>query len=75
MALKTLREYYNSKVKDHEAASGAGTSIVGLLEVCLSDFTKSLAEITAAEELKGVLGHDFHGFLISLFLAFPPPFA
>merc|ERR1719382_2005566 len=49
-ALKTLREYYNQEAKDHEAASGAGTSILGLLEVCLSDFTKSLAEITAAED-------------------------
>jgi chromosome segregation ATPase len=50
MAVKTLREYYNNEAKDHEAASGAGTSIIGLLEVCLSDFTKSLAEITAAED-------------------------
>merc|ERR1719253_1782980 len=50
MALKTLREYYNKEATDHAAASGAGTSIIGLLEVCLSDFTKSLAEITAAED-------------------------
>jgi len=50
MAMKTLREYYSTEDKDHEAASGAGTTIVGLLEVCLSDFTKSLAEITAAED-------------------------
>jgi len=50
MALKTLREYYNKEASGHEAASGAGTSIIGLLEVCLSDFTKSLAEITAAED-------------------------
>merc|ERR1719343_1780369 len=50
MASKTLREYYNNEAKDHEAASGAGTSIIGLLEVCLSDFTKTLAEITAAED-------------------------
>jgi predicted nucleic acid-binding Zn-ribbon protein len=50
LALKTLREYYNEEAKDHEASSGAGTSIIGLLEVCLSDFTKSLAEISAGED-------------------------
>merc|ERR1712210_121613 len=50
LALKTLREYYNEQAKDHEASTGAGTNIVGLLEVCLSDFTKSLAEVTAAED-------------------------
>jgi len=50
MALKTLREYYGKEASGHEAASGAGTSIIGLLEVCLSDFTKSLAEATAAED-------------------------
>merc|ERR1712232_640065 len=42
MALKVLREYYAKK----EATSdqGAGTSIIGLLEVCESDFTKGLSE-------------------------------
>jgi len=50
MAMKTLREYYDGGDKDHAAASGAGASILGLLEVCLSDFTKSLAEATAAED-------------------------
>merc|ERR1719396_39123 len=48
IALKTLREYY-AQDKDHEAKDGAASSIIGLLEVVLSDFTKSLAEITAAE--------------------------
>merc|ERR1719265_2049552 len=38
------------EAKDHEEASDAGTSIIGLLEVCLSDFTKSLAESTASED-------------------------
>merc|ERR1711920_203442 len=50
LALKTLREYYNEQAKDHEASTGAGTNIVGLLEVCLSDFTKSLAEISAGKD-------------------------
>merc|ERR1712232_1175251 len=48
MALKVLREYYAKK----EATSdqGAGTSIIGLLEVCESDFTKGLAEAVSTEE-------------------------
>merc|ERR1719396_279612 len=49
IALKTLREYY-AQDKDHEAKEGAASGIIGLLEVVLSDFTKSLAEITAAED-------------------------
>merc|ERR1719401_2921829 len=49
LALKTLREYY-AQDKDHEAKEGAASSIIGLLEVVQSDFTKSLAEITAAED-------------------------
>merc|ERR1719433_2509204 len=47
-ALKVLREYYASD-KSHEAAEGAGASIIGLLEVCESDFSKSLAEMIATE--------------------------
>ncbi|CAK0843145.1 unnamed protein product [Prorocentrum cordatum] len=49
-AMKTLREYYGGGAKNHAAASDAGSSILGLLEVCLSDFTKSLAEATATED-------------------------
>merc|ERR1719277_2257205 len=49
--MKTLREYYGGGgAKDHAEASDAGASILGLLEVCLSDFTKSLAEATATED-------------------------
>jgi predicted RNase H-like nuclease (RuvC/YqgF family) len=50
MALKVLKEYYAKGDKSHEAASGAGSSIIGLLEVCESDFTKGLTEMTAEED-------------------------
>jgi len=48
-ALKVLNEYY-AKDKSHESADGAGGGIIGLLEVCESDFTKGLTEMTAQEE-------------------------
>jgi len=50
MALKVLKEYYAKSDKSHGAAEGAGSSIIGLLEVCESDFTKGLTEMTAEEE-------------------------
>jgi chromosome segregation ATPase len=50
MALKVLNEYYAKSDTAHEAAAGAGEGIIGLLEVVESDFTKGLAEMTAAEE-------------------------
>merc|ERR1711920_787969 len=37
--------------KAHEAAAGAGNSIISLLEVCEADFTKNLAQITSDEDL------------------------
>merc|ERR1719424_2005732 len=47
-ALQVLKDYY---AKGQEgAAQGAGSGIIGLLEVCESDFTKGLTEMTAAEE-------------------------
>merc|ERR1719512_665853 len=49
IALKVLREYYSQDAA-HAAAEGAGASIIGLLEVAESDFTKGLAEMTATEE-------------------------
>jgi chromosome segregation ATPase len=47
-ALKVLRDYYAKD--DDQAQSGGSTGIIGLLEVCESDFSKGLAEMIAAEE-------------------------
>jgi len=47
LALKTLREYYANAKSSSEGAAGG---IVGLLEVCESDFSKSLAEMRTTEE-------------------------
>merc|ERR1740121_56065 len=49
-ALKILKDYYAKEDKAHDANDGAASGIIGMLEVCLSDFTKGLAEITAAED-------------------------
>merc|ERR1719152_729647 len=49
-ALNILREYYAKDGKSHGAAEGAGSGIIGLLEVCESDFSKDLAEIVSTEE-------------------------
>jgi septal ring factor EnvC (AmiA/AmiB activator) len=49
-ALQVLKEYYAKGDKSHEASGGAGSGIIGLLEVCESDFTKGLTEMTAEEE-------------------------
>jgi len=50
MALKVLNDYYAKADKAHNSADGASTGIIGLLEVCESDFSKGLAEMKAAEE-------------------------
>ena len=49
MALKVLNDYAKAD-KAHDSADGASTGIIGLLEVCESDFSKGLAEMKAAEE-------------------------
>eukprot|EP00928_Gymnodinium_smaydae_P006445 TRINITY_DN12284_c1_g1_i1.p1 TRINITY_DN12284_c1_g1~~TRINITY_DN12284_c1_g1_i1.p1 ORF type:complete len:685 (-),score=243.30 TRINITY_DN12284_c1_g1_i1:249-2303(-) len=50
LALKILRDYYSQQGAAHAAADGAGSGIVGLLEVVESDFSKGLAEMMASEE-------------------------
>jgi len=50
MALKVLNEYYAKADKAHSSGDGASTGIIGLLEVCESDFSKGLAEMKATEE-------------------------
>merc|ERR1719262_678753 len=50
MALKVLKEYYAKEDKSHGSADGAASGIISLLEVCESDFTKGLTEMTAQEE-------------------------
>merc|ERR1719453_895209 len=50
MALKILRDYYASEGDDHGRATGAGSSIIGLLEVCEADFSKSLADANSTED-------------------------
>jgi hypothetical protein len=59
-AIKVLHEYYQGKsfvqtsslVSDmaHSAGRGASSGIIGLLEVAESDFSRMLAEATAAED-------------------------
>merc|ERR1712160_190403 len=49
-ALKVLNEYYAKEDKSHDAADGAGSGIISLLEVCEADFSKNLAQVTTDEE-------------------------
>merc|ERR1719478_869217 len=60
MALQVLRDYYAEKESliqqpapgaTHSKATGAATGIIGMLEVIESDFTKSLADGSAAEAM------------------------
>merc|ERR1712194_733814 len=38
--------------KSHDAADGAGSGIISLLEVCEADFSKNLAQVTTEKETK-----------------------
>jgi len=49
-ALKVLTDYYAKADKAHGASSGSSEGIIGLLEVCESDFSKELAEVVSTEE-------------------------
>merc|ERR1712241_1654320 len=49
IALKVLRDYY-AKDKSHDADEGAGSSVIGLLELVESDFSKGIAEMSATED-------------------------
>merc|ERR1719265_2635463 len=50
MALKILRDYYASDGDAHGRAEGASAGIIGLLEVCEADFSKSLADANSTED-------------------------
>jgi len=56
-ALQVLKDYYAKADDAHGAAAGAGSSIIGLLEVCESDFTKGLTEMTG-EETSAAADHE-----------------
>merc|ERR1719253_2118975 len=57
MALQVLRDYYAEKEEPalvqtaHDKATGAASGIIGMLEVVESDFSKNLAEGSAAEAM------------------------
>jgi len=57
LALKILNDYYAKADKSHGSSDGAGSGIIGMLEVIESDFTKGLTEMVAAEQMAAA-GHD-----------------
>jgi len=52
LALKILNDYYaKASLLQADKADGAGGGIIGMLEVIESDFTKSITEMVAAEQM------------------------
>jgi chromosome segregation ATPase len=49
LALKVLRDYYGKADKAHDA-SDTSSSLISMIEVCESDFSKGLSETVATEE-------------------------
>merc|ERR1712194_923966 len=50
LALKILNDYYAKADKSHGSSDGAGSGIIGMLEVIESDFTKGISEMVAGEQ-------------------------
>jgi len=50
LALNLLTQYYRETDHSHDAAVGASDGIIGLLEVCESDFSRDLARVISDEE-------------------------
>jgi len=48
-ALSVLKDYYATEGKSHSSADGAGSGIIGMLEVVESDFSKGLVEMEVSE--------------------------
>merc|ERR1711933_434908 len=55
-ALQILKDYYSSD-QAHDAAHGAASGIMALLETILADFTKNLAQLNADED-GAIAAHD-----------------
>lgn len=49
LALKVLRDYYGQEGQEHKT-SGQSSSLIAMIEVCESDFSKGLSETIATEE-------------------------
>ena len=50
LALKLVCDYYAKADKAHSFADGAGSGIIGMLEVIESDVTKGISEMVTAEQ-------------------------
>ena len=50
LALKLVYDYCAKADKAHSFADGAGSGIIGMLEVIESDVTKGISEIVTAEQ-------------------------